>query len=155
MRSKKPEIREVPPDRLYGDPDVTKFINMLMWDGKKTIAERIFYNALKIVEERTGKRGYEVWKEAVENVKPLMEVKPYRVGGATLQVPVEVPPRRKRFLAFKWIIEAARNRKGKPMEVKLAEEIISAHKKEGEAYKKKIDTHKMAEANKAFAHYKL
>ncbi len=155
MRSGKVKIREVTPDPVYNDPDVTKFINMVMWDGKKTIASRIVYTAFKIAGEKTGKDGYEVWKEAVENLKPSFEVRPMRVGGATLQVPVEVYPRRKRFLAFKWLILAARERKGKPMEVKLAEEIIAAYNKEGEAIKKKIEMHKMAEANKAFAHYRM
>ncbi len=134
---------------------VTKFINKLMWDGKKSIAQKIFYKAVELIESKTeDKKGIEVFEEAIENVKPLLEVKSRRVGGATYQVPVEVRTLRQQSLAIRWIIEAARNRNERTMIQRLANELMDAANKRGAAFKKKEDTHKMAEANKAFAHYR-
>jgi len=148
------ERRTILPDPVYGSPLVTKFINCMMWDGKKIVAEWVFNEAMKIVEEKLGKPPLEILEKAVENVKPVIEVRPRRVGGATYQVPVEVPPHRQLSLAVRWIINAARNKKGKPMAEKLAQEIMDAYKGEGAAVKKKEDVHRMAEANRAFAHYR-
>ncbi|RKZ21885.1 30S ribosomal protein S7 [bacterium] len=153
-RRRRAEKREVPPDPKYGSELVTKFINNLMWDGKKTVAQRIFYKALDLITQWTGEDGFEVFKRAVNNVKPVLEVRPRRIGGATYQVPVEVRPERRTSLAIKWIIQAARSRSEKTMAVRLAKELIDASKKEGIAYKKREDTHRMAEANRAFAHYR-
>ena len=162
MRRGKPKKRVVPPDPKYNDPLVTKFVNQLMKDGKKTVAFKIFYDALDIIEkrmkdelEKEGKSALDVWKEAMINVTPEVEVKSRRIGGATFQVPVEVRPDRKRFLGIKHIIMFARKRQGKPMAQRLADEIIAAYHKEGAAYKRKEDIHRMAEANKAFAHFKF
>ncbi len=162
MRRGKPKKRVVPPDPKYNDPLVTKFVNQLMKDGKKSVAFKIFYDALDIIEkrmkdelEKEGKTALEVWKEAMLNVTPEVEVKSRRIGGATFQVPVEVRPDRKRFLGIKHIIMFARKRQGKPMAQRLADEIIAAYHKEGAAYKRKEDIHRMAEANKAFAHFKF
>ncbi len=146
--------REVLPDPIYGDTMVTRFINVIMKKGKKSVAERIFYNALKIVEERTKKDGLEVFKTALNNVMPVLEVRPRRVGGATYQVPVEVRPERRVSLAMRWISNYARARAGRTMEEKLARELIDAYNNTGASIKKKEDTHRMAEANKAFAHYR-
>ncbi len=146
--------RVLPPDPVYGSSLVTKFINCMMWDGKKIVSEWIFYEAMKIIEEKMKKPALEVLEKAVENVKPVLEVRPRRVGGATYQVPVEVPPHRQLSLAVRWIINAARSKKGKPMCEKLAQEIMDAYKGEGAAVKKKEDVHRMAEANRAFAHYR-
>jgi len=148
------ERRTLPPDPVYGSPLATKFINYIMWDGKKVVAEWIFYEAMKIIEEKMKMNPLEVLEKAVENVKPILEVRPRRVGGATYQVPVEVPPHRQLSLAVRWIIHAARSKKGKPMAEKLAQEIMDAYKGEGAAIKKKEDVHRMAEANRAFAHYR-
>lgn len=153
-RKGKVERRSLPPDPVYNSPLVTKFINYIMWDGKKTTAEWVFYEAMKIVEEKMKKPPLEVLEKAIENVKPVLEVRPRRVGGATYQVPVEVPPHRQLSLAVRWIIHAARGKKGKPMAEKLAQEIMDAYKGEGAAIKKREDVHKMAEANRAFAHYR-
>ncbi len=154
MRRRRAPVREVMPDPIYGSKVVTKFINGIMLDGKKSVAETVMYSALKIAEEKTGKKGIEVFDEAIENVKPLMEVKSRRVGGATYQVPVEVRPVRQQALAIRWIIDAARKRNERTMAQRLANELIEASEKRGAAYKKKEDTYKMAEANKAFAHYR-
>jgi small subunit ribosomal protein S7 len=142
------------PDPIYNSKVVTKFINGIMLDGKKSVAETVMYSALKIAEEKTGKKGIEIFDEAIENVKPLMEVKSRRVGGATYQVPIEVRPVRQQALAIRWIIDAARKRNERTMAARLANELIEASEKRGAAYKKKEDTYKMAEANKAFAHYR-
>jgi small subunit ribosomal protein S7 len=142
------------PDPIYGSKVVTKFINGIMLDGKKSVAETVMYSALKIAEEKTGKKGIEIFDEAIENVKPLMEVKSRRVGGATYQVPIEVRPVRQQALAIRWIIDAARKRNERTMAQRLANELIEASEKRGAAFKKKEDTYKMAEANKAFAHYR-
>jgi len=154
MRRRRAPVREVMPDPIYGSKVVTKFINGIMLDGKKSVAETVMYSALKIAEEKTGKKGIEVFDEAIENVKPLMEVKSRRVGGATYQVPIEVRPVRQQALAIRWIIEAARKRNERTMAARLANELIEASEKRGAAFKKKEDTYKMAEANKAFAHYR-
>ena len=154
MRRKRAEKREVLPDPKYGKVLVTKFINSLMKDGKKSVAEKIFYSALDIIEEKTGKPGIEVFEKAVENVKPLIEVKSRRVGGATYQVPVEVREDRRQALAIRWLISYARERNERTMNHRLANELIAASNNEGGAIKKREDTHRMAEANKAFAHFR-
>jgi small subunit ribosomal protein S7 len=146
--------REIPADPRYGSTTVTKFINSLMMDGKKSTAERIFYDAMQVVEEKTGQPAINVFKQALNNVKPVIEVKSRRVGGATYQVPVEVRPERRNALAQKWLITFARSRGDKTMADRLANELMAAARNEGNAIKKKDDTHRMAEANKAFAHYR-
>ncbi len=155
MRKAKPKKRYVLPDPKYKDTLVTRFVNCLMEDGKKSLAYSIFYNAVKIVEERTGDNGIEVWKKALNNIMPSVEVKSRRVGGATFQVPLEVRPSRKTSLGIKWMIRYARTRGEKTMVERLAGEIVAASKGEGAAVKKKDDTHRMAEANKAFSHFKF
>jgi small subunit ribosomal protein S7 len=141
------------PEPVYNDLLVSKLINYVMRKGKKTIARKIVYGAFDIVKEKTKKDPLEIFKRAIENVGPSLELRPRRVGGATYQVPIEVPPERKIALAMRWIIMAAKMKKGKAMKEKLAEELIAASKNEGWAVKKKEDTHKMAEANRAFAHF--
>ncbi len=153
-RRKRPVKREVLPDPKFQSVLVTKFINSIMRRGKKSLAETIFYHAIEIIEKKTGQNGLEVFEKAVENVKPLLEVKSRRVGGATYQVPVEVRPERRQSLAIRWIISNARARSEKTMAEKLAAELIAASKNEGASIKKREDTHKMAEANKAFAHFR-
>lgn len=154
MRRRRAPERKVAPDPKYGSVLVTKFINNLMWDGKKSLAEKIFYNAIKLIEEKTGQNGLEVFEKAIENVKPILEVRPRRVGGATYQVPVEVRPKRQLSLAIKWIIKAARARGDRRIHEKLAHEIMDAAKGTGGAMKIRENTHKMAEANRVFAHYR-
>ena len=146
--------REVAADPRYGSVTVTKFINTLMLDGKKSLAERIFYEAMRIVEERAGQPAINVFKQALSNTKPVVEVKSRRVGGATYQVPVEVRPERRTSLAMKWLVQYARERGDKTMAERLANELLAASRNEGGAVKKKEDTHRMADANKAFAHYR-
>lgn len=141
-------------DPKYGDKTIGKFINTLMYDGKKSKAEKVFYDALEIIGKRTNKDPLEVFNAAMEKVKPVVEVRSRRVGGATYQVPVEVNQFRRQALAIKWIINAARGGRGKSMEEKLATEVIEASEDRGGAVKKREDTHKMAEANRAFAHYR-
>ncbi|ADN01462.1 30S ribosomal protein S7 [Spirochaeta thermophila] len=153
-RRKKAIARHIMPDPKYNSREVMKFINRLMWDGKKSIAMSVVYKAIGILEERTGKPGLEVFLRAVDNVKPVVEVRSRRVGGATYQVPVEVRETRREALAMRWIIDAARGREGKPMEYRLADELLDAYNSTGVAFKKREDTHRMAEANKAFAHYR-
>lgn len=142
-------------DPKYNDESLTRFVNNLMQDGKKSIALKIVYGALDIVEKKAEEDGLEVWKRALENVTPALEVRSRRVGGATFQIPTEVRPARKTSLAMKWMILYARKRAGKSMEEKLAAEILAAANNEGAAIKKKEDTHKMAEANKAFSHFRI
>ncbi len=155
-RKKKKIERRIPmPDPRYGDPLVTKFVNVMMREGKKSKAMNIFYKAMDMIQEKTGEDGYEVWKKAVENVKPLLEVRPRRVGGATYQVPYEVPPHRQISLAMRWLVQAARERKGHSMAEKLAAELMAAAKGEGGAMKIKENVHRMAEGNKAFAHLRF
>jgi len=146
--------RKVSPDPMYKSEAITKFIHSVMYDGKKSIAERIVYEALEQAAKRLNVNPDEVFDKALENVKPLIEVRPRRVGGATYQVPVEVAPDRAQALAIRWIINSARSRKGIPMTERLAREFVDAYKGEGAAVKKREDTHKMAEANRAFAHYR-
>ena len=148
------EKREVLPDAKYGDRVLTKFMNNLMIDGKKSAAERIVYNAFERVEEKLKKAPVEVFHEALENIKPSVEVRSRRVGGATYQVPVEVRPERREALAIRWLIKASRARNENTMEERLAGELMDAVNSRGSAVKKREDTHKMAESNKAFAHYR-
>ena len=155
MRKAKPKKRYILPDPMYQDTLVTKFVNNLMLDGKKSISYKIFYNAINQVEEKTGENGLETWKTALSNIMPSVEVKARRVGGANFQVPIEVRPDRKISLGIKWMIKYARLRGEKTMEDRLASEIIAASKGEGAAVKKKDDMHRMAEANKAFAHFRF
>ena len=144
---------KISPDGVYNDVMVSQFINKVMKDGKKTIAQKIVYEAFDIIKEKTKKEPIEVFKAAMENASPLLEVKPKRIGGATYQVPMEVRGERRLALATKWILDGARAKKGKPMAEKLAQELIDVVNNQGAAMKKKADTHRMAEANKAFAHF--
>ncbi len=153
-RRKRATKRKVLPDPKYKSVLVTKFINGLLNDGKRSVAERIFYKAVDITNERTGSEGIEIFEKAIENVKPILEVRSRRVGGATYQVPVEIRSERQQALAIRWIIGYAKNRSEKTMAEKLAGELLAAQKNEGSSIKKREDTHKMAEANKAFAHFK-
>ena len=153
-RRQKSIKRPILADSRYDSQTVSKFINTLMVEGRKSTAERIFYGAMDLVEERTGQPGVNVFKAALQNVKPVVEVKSRRVGGATYQVPVEVRPERRTALAMRWLMSFSRERNEKSMSEKLAAEVIAASKGEGNAVKKKEDTHRMAEANKAFAHYR-
>jgi small subunit ribosomal protein S7 len=142
------------PDPRYGDPIISKFINCLMQDGKKTTAQKIFYDALAVVASRIkDKEPHEVFLAAVNNIKPRVEVRSKRVGGATYQVPMEVSRKRQLSLAIRWLLSTVRNKKGRPAHRKLADEVVAAYRGEGEAIKKREDTHRMAEANKAFAHF--
>jgi len=145
--------REVLPDPLYNSTLVSKFVNCVMWDGKKSTAEQIFYDALKIIQQKTGDDPLKIFEKAVENVKPVLEVKTRRVGGANYQVPVEVNANRRVSLSIRWLITYSRARKEKSMEEKLAAELLDAANSRGAALKKREDAHKMAEANKAFAHF--
>jgi small subunit ribosomal protein S7 len=154
MRKNRASKRETKPDEKYNDITLAKFINCLMLDGKKVIAEKAVYGAIDILEKKVGSDGLEVFKKAVNNVKPMLEVRSRRVGGATYQVPVEIRADRKLALAMRWIIDFARKRSDHTMAEKLAGELLLDYNKEGPAIKKRNDTHKMAEANKAFAHYK-
>lgn len=153
MRKKRVYKKYHQPDVKYNDLAVTRFINYLMKEGRKSTAEKVLYDAFEVVNKRTKEEPFDVFKRALENASPLLEVASRRVGGANYQVPREVRPERKFFLACRWIIEAARSAKGKPMAEKLADEIIMAAKNEGTAIKKKQNIHKMAEANRAFAHF--
>jgi small subunit ribosomal protein S7 len=153
-RRKKAVRRPVPPDPRYDSQTVSKFLNNLMTAGKKSVGERIFYDAMDLIEQRTGQPGVNVFKQALSNVKPSLEVKSRRVGGATYQVPVEVRPERRTALGMRWLIQYSRSRREKTMSERLAAEVILASKGEGESIKKKEDTHRMAEANRAFAHYR-
>ena len=155
MRKSKPKKRYVLPDPKFRDVTVTKFVNNLMYDGKKSTAYTIFYGALELVEARTKENGLELWKKALSNVMPTEEVKRRRVGGATFQVPQEVRADRKQSVGMKWLIGYSRKRGEKTMTERLAGEIIAAAKGEGAAVKKKDDTHRMAEANKAFSHFRF
>ncbi len=146
--------REVMPDPVYNSKVVTKLINKVMWDGKKTVAEKIVYGAFDIVEEKTGRKAIEVFEQAMESVMPVLEVKARRVGGATYQVPIEIRADRRQALGIRWLVEYARKRNEHGMDEKLAGEILDAINSQGGAFKKKEDTHRMAEANKAFAHYR-
>jgi small subunit ribosomal protein S7 len=153
MRRKVKNRNMVKADRKYNSTDVSKFINYIMWGGNKSTATAIVYEAFEKAEKELGQPGLDIFKKVLENVSPLMEVKAKRVGGANYQVPREVRPERKLQLALRWIIEASRAKKGKPMATKLAEELVLAYKNDGSAVKKKEETHRMADANKAFAHF--
>jgi small subunit ribosomal protein S7 len=155
MRKTKPKKRYVLPDPKFKDVLVTKFVNNLMLEGKKSTAYSIFYDACDLIQKRTNENGVDVWKKALNNIMPSVEVRSRRVGGATFQVPSEVRPDRKQSLGIKWLIAYARKRNEKTMVEKLAAEIIAASKGEGAAVKKKDDTHRMAEANKAFSHFRF
>jgi small subunit ribosomal protein S7 len=154
---RKAQAKKLPlaPDPKFNDKLVTRFVNNLMWGGKKSTAFEIFYNAIDRVSGISGENGYDIWKRALNNVTPAVEVRSRRIGGATFQIPAEVRPDRKISLSIKWLIRYSRERNGKTMADKLANEIIAASKGEGAAFKKKEDTHRMADANKAFAHFRV
>ncbi len=154
---RKAQAKKLPlaPDPKFNDKLVTRFVNNLMWEGKKSGAYNIFYTALDKVGKVTGEDGYEVWKKALTNITPGVEVRSRRIGGATFQIPAEVRPDRKVSLSIKWMVKYSRDRNGRSMADKLANEIVAASKGEGASYKKKEDTHRMAEANKAFAHFRI
>ena len=154
MRRRKAPVREVLGDPIYNNKVVTKFINKMMYDGKKSVSEKIIYAAFDKIEEKSGEKGIEVFEKALEKVKPLVEVRSRRVGGATYQVPVEVRPARQQSLSIRWILEATRKRNERTMVERLANELMDAVNDRGGAFKKREDVHKMAEANKAFAHYR-
>ena len=158
MRKRKAKKRPILPDPRFNDQLVTRFVNMMMWDGKKSTAFKIFYDAIDIIEEKKQneeKTALEMWKDALSNVMPHVEVRSRRVGGATFQIPNPIRPDRKISTAMKWLIQFSRKRNEKSMAQKLAAEIIAAEKEEGAAVKKRVDTHKMAEANKAFSHFRF
>ncbi|MFN8285579.1 MAG: 30S ribosomal protein S7 [Chitinophagales bacterium] len=155
MRKKKAPKRYVQPDPKFGEVLVSQFVNRIMWQGKKSVAYTIFYDTLDLIEERTKENGLEIWRKAMQNVGPSVEVRTRRIGGANFQIPTEVRSERKLAIAMKWLIQYSRDRNGKSMADKLANELVAASKGEGAAFKKKEDTHKMAEANKAFAHFKF
>tara|TARA_Y100001970_G_scaffold279022_1_gene385629 strand:+ start:829 stop:1293 length:465 start_codon:yes stop_codon:yes gene_type:complete len=154
MRRRRPDKREILPDPVYNDMLVAKFINYIMQRGKKGIAEKIFYGSMQIIKKRTKTDGFKIFLKAIENASPSVEVKSKRIGGATYQVPIEVPKSRRFYLSSHWIIKSAKGRSGRAMSDALASEFISAANDEGGAIKKKDDTHRMAEANRAFAHFK-
>ncbi|WP_411031133.1 30S ribosomal protein S7 [Spongiimicrobium sp. 3-5] len=158
MRKKQAKKRPLLPDPRFNDQLVTRFVNMMMWDGKKSIAFKVFYDAIDIVDEKKTddeKTALELWKDALSNVMPHVEVRSRRVGGATFQIPMQIRPDRKISTAMKWLISFARKRNEKSMAQKLASEILAAAKEEGAAVKRRVDTHKMAEANKAFSHFRF
>jgi small subunit ribosomal protein S7 len=154
---RKAQAKKLPlaPDPRFNDVQVTRFVNNIMWQGKKSIALTIFYDALEKVSKITSEDGYEIWKKALSNVTPAVEVRSRRIGGATFQIPSEVRPDRKISLSMKWLIRYSRDRNGRSMADKLANEIVAASKGEGAAFKKKEDVHRMAEANKAFSHFRI
>ncbi len=154
MRRRKAPVRPVLADPVYGSKVLTKFVNAIMYDGKKSIAQSVMYGAIERIESKSGEKGIEVFNQAMENIKPVMEVKSRRVGGATYQVPIEVRPARQQTLAIRWLIIAARKRNERTMIERLSNELMDAATGKGSAFKKKEDTYKMAEANKAFAHYR-
>ncbi|WP_297706763.1 30S ribosomal protein S7 [uncultured Eudoraea sp.] len=158
MRKRQAKKRPLLPDPRFNDQLVTRFVNMLMWDGKKSVAFKVFYDAMDIVEEKKTdeeKSALELWKEALSNVMPHVEVRSRRVGGATFQIPMQIRPDRKISTAMKWLISFSRKRNEKSMAQKLAGEVLAASKEEGAAVKRRVDTHKMAEANKAFSHFRF
>jgi small subunit ribosomal protein S7 len=158
MRKRAAKKRPLLPDPRFNDQLVTRFVNMMMWDGKKSVAFKIFYDAIDIVEEKKEdeeKTALETWKDALSNVMPHVEVRSRRVGGATFQIPMQIRPDRKISTAMKWLISFSRKRNEKSMAQKLAAEVLAAAKEEGAAVKKRVDTHKMAEANKAFSHFRF
>ncbi len=154
MRRRKAPVRPVLPDPIHGSKVLTKFINAIMLGGKKSTAQRVMYAALERIESKSGEKGIEVFNKAMDNVKPVIEVKSRRVGGATYQVPIEVRPVRQQSLGIRWIVDAARKRNERTMMERLSNELMDAATEKGSAFKKKEDTYRMAEANKAFAHYR-
>ena len=158
MRKRAAKKRPLLPDPKFNDQLVTRFVNMMMWDGKKSVAFKVFYDAIDIVEEKKTdeeKTALETWKDALSNVMPHVEVRSRRVGGATFQIPMQIRPDRKVSTAMKWLISYSRKRNEKSMALRLASEVLAAAKEEGAAVKKRVDTHKMAEANKAFSHFRF
>ena len=154
MRRRKAPVREIMADPIYNSKVITKFVNAIMLDGKKSVAEKILYGAIDNLDKRGEEKGFDLFEKAVENVKPLLEVRSRRVGGATYQVPVEVRAVRRQTLALRWLIDASRKRNERTMVERLANELFEAANERGASFKKKEDVHKMAEANKAFAHYR-
>lgn len=154
MRRRKAPVRPVLPDPVHGSKVLTKFVNAVMLDGKKVTAEKIMYAALERIEEKSGEKGIDVFNKAMDNIRPAMEVKSRRVGGATYQVPIEVRPARQQTLAIRWLIDSARKRNERTMVERLSNELMEAATDKGSAFKKKEETYRMAEANKAFAHYR-
>ena len=154
MRRRKAPVRAVLPDPVYGSKVLTKFINAIMLDGKKSVAQKVVYDALERIEDKSGEKGIEVFNKAMDNIKPVIEVKSRRVGGATYQVPIEVRPVRQQSLGIRWVVDAARKRNERTMMERLSNELMEAATDKGSAFKKKEDTYRMAEANKAFAHYR-
>ncbi|HDS29809.1 MAG TPA: 30S ribosomal protein S7 [Firmicutes bacterium] len=155
MRGRKPKKRIVVPDAVYNNTNVTRFVNKLMWRGKKTVAESIFYGALDYIKQKTGDEGIEVFHKALENARPHVQVRSRRVGGSTYQVPIDIKPDKQVEHAMRWLIHYSRIRKGRPMRIKLAMELMDAASGTGATVKKKDDTHRMAESNRAFAHYRV
>ena len=155
MRKRKPKKRMLAPDPRFGDTMVTQFVNMMMWEGKKSVAFSVFYDAMDLIQERTGENPHEIWKKALDNAMPAVEVRSRRIGGATFQIPTEIRAARKLSIGMKWLIRFARERSGKGIAEKLAAELIAASKGEGNAVKRKEDTHRMAESNRAFAHFRV
>ena len=154
MRKRKPKVRHIAPDPRYNDATVTQFVNNLMYEGKKSTSFAVFYDALDLIKERTGENEHQLFKKALQNAMPQVEVRSRRIGGATFQIPTEIRPKRKISIGMKWLIRFARARSGKGIAEKLAAEFIAASKNEGAAIKRKEEVHRMAEANRAFAHYK-
>ncbi len=155
MRKRKPKVREIAPDPRYSDQMVTRFVNNLMLRGKKDLAYSLFYDAMDIMQEKTGEDPHQMWQNALHNATPHVEVRSRRVGGATFQIPTEIPANRRISIGMKWLIRFARQRNGKGMAEKLAAELVAASKNEGAAVKRREDTHKMADANRAFAHFRV
>lgn len=155
MRKQRAKKRPLAPDPRFNDPLVTRFVNMLMWDGKKSVAYSIFYDAVDKVADSTKEEGYEMWKKALNNIMPAVEVRSRRIGGATFQIPTEIRPDRRISVGMKWLINFSRKRSGKTMADKLSAEIVAASKNEGASIKRRDDTHRMAEANKAFSHFRV
>jgi len=155
MRKRKPQKRVITPDSRYNDAMVTRFVNNMMLDGKKSTAFQAFYDAMDIIEKRSGDNPHEVWKKAINNAMPQVEVRSRRIGGATFQIPTEIRASRKISISMKWLIKFTRKRSGKGIAQKLAAELMAAAKSEGASVKRKEDTHKMAESNKAFAHFRV
>jgi len=155
MRKRKPTVRIIAPDPRYGDEMVTQFVNMMMLEGRKSAAFKVFYDAMDIIKERTESDEHAVWKKALNNAMPQVEVRSRRIGGATFQIPTEIRAKRKLSIGMKWVIKFARQRSGKGMAEKMAAELIAASKGEGAAVKRKEDTHRMAESNRAFAHFRV
>lgn len=155
MRKRKPKLRQLAPDPRYGDPMVTQFVNHMMWQGKKSLSYNIFYDAMDIIKEKSGEDPHETWKKALNNTMPAVEVRSRRIGGATFQIPTEIRANRKISIGIKWLIRFSRERSGKGIAEKLAAELMAASKGEGAAVKRKEDTHRMAESNRAFAHFRV